>query len=108
MLHHLIAMTTSNSTEGDTHGVTLEDDVNCREMQTTLPAEDSWPTLLELADQLCGAYEEESPFVCLKDLSFWVVWVLTILSLCFYIKAQIIIMLRCWFMTANRQASQIA
>jgi hypothetical protein len=84
-------------------------DVNCRQMlQTTLPAEHSWPTLLELAGQLGGAYEEDFPFVCLKDLSFWVIWVLTNLSLCFHVKSQIVIMMQCRSVSTTRQASQIA
>ena len=77
-------------------------------VQTTLLAEHSRPTLPELAGQHCGAYEEESPFVCLKDLSFWVVRVLTNLSLCFHIKSQIIIMMQCRFVSTKRQAGQKA
>ena len=45
-------------------GVILVNDVNCRQMQTTLPAERSGPSLLEPAGQLGDAYEEDSPFVC--------------------------------------------
>jgi len=46
-------------------GVIPVNDVDGRQTQATSPAEHSWPALLELVRQLCGAHEEVSPFVCL-------------------------------------------